>query len=225
MYNSDMAENQQIMQPEDVASTSSGLTTVTPQQQAETVEPPAVLTLQPKRDHPRKKVGWSEDTIDNENMTKKKSKCCCIFQRHKQKFEDTDSESSEAECEHCLKHVERRKKNRRRANRNREIQQITSTEQDSELASPDASTSTSVSPDVSASASTSVSPDVSASVSVSPDASASVSVSPDASASASVSPDASASASTSDSPDASPERPLTILLHAGEPPEKQHSPI
>ena len=42
----------------------------------------------------RKKVTWTEDTVDNEHLNKKSSKICCIFHskndpkcRHKNKYE------------------------------------------------------------------------------------------------------------------------------------------
>lgn len=39
----------------------------------------AVITLRAPQTQQRKKVVWTEDTVDNENMNKKKSKCTYIF--------------------------------------------------------------------------------------------------------------------------------------------------
>ncbi|XP_071538731.1 E3 ubiquitin-protein ligase PPP1R11 isoform X2 [Panulirus ornatus] len=56
-----------------------------------------------------KKVSWTNDTIDNENMGKKKSKCCCVYVKPHELNES--SSDSEDECEHCSGHVEKKKKN------------------------------------------------------------------------------------------------------------------
>lgn len=51
---------------------------------------------------------WTETTVDNENMNKKKSKCCCVYvKRHA--FGESSSES-EDECENCFGHVEMKHK-------------------------------------------------------------------------------------------------------------------
>ncbi|XP_063375902.1 E3 ubiquitin-protein ligase PPP1R11-like isoform X2 [Cydia fagiglandana] len=70
-------------------------------------EPVAVITLRPRKS--RKKVVWTDDTVDNEHMNKKKSKCCCIYEKPKA-FGESDSEDSDDECEHCFGHVEKRHK-------------------------------------------------------------------------------------------------------------------
>ncbi|KAG6452970.1 hypothetical protein O3G_MSEX007895 [Manduca sexta] len=41
-------------------------------------------------------------------MNKKKSKCCCIYEKP-HRFGESDSEESDDECEHCFGHVERRR--------------------------------------------------------------------------------------------------------------------
>lgn len=57
---------------------------------------------------PGSRVRWREDTVDNEGMNKKKSKCCCVYQKPLQ-FGESSSETDD-ECEHCFGHVEERKK-------------------------------------------------------------------------------------------------------------------
>lgn len=52
----------------------------------------------------KKKVAWSPDTVDNEHMNKKKSKCCCIY-RKPHEFGESSSDS-ENECDNCKGHVE-----------------------------------------------------------------------------------------------------------------------
>ncbi|KAK3766709.1 hypothetical protein RRG08_046006 [Elysia crispata] len=83
--------------------------------QTETVEileerqSPPVLTLrlqQPGRqDH---RVKWTSDTVDNEFMGKKKSKCCCIYEKPKV-FGESDTSSDEEDGDdactpHCRGH-------------------------------------------------------------------------------------------------------------------------
>ena len=44
-----------------------------------------------------KKVTWTEDTVNNEGMGKKKSKICCIYHRPKLSPDDPDTSS----CDSC----------------------------------------------------------------------------------------------------------------------------
>ena len=53
-----------------------------------------------------KKVSWTEDTVDNEAMGRKKSKCCCIYRKPREDLEESSESESEGECEHCSGHVE-----------------------------------------------------------------------------------------------------------------------
>lgn len=46
--------------------------------------------------------------MDNEGMNKKKSKCCCIYQKPLQ-FGESSSDTDD-ECENCYGHVEQKKK-------------------------------------------------------------------------------------------------------------------
>uniref|UniRef100_A0AC35UAJ9 Protein phosphatase 1 regulatory subunit 11 n=1 Tax=Rhabditophanes sp. KR3021 TaxID=114890 RepID=A0AC35UAJ9_9BILA len=55
-------------------------------------------------------VTWSENTVDNENLNRKKSKCCCIFKKTK-RWDESSSDSDEDETEHCKGHVEKKKEN------------------------------------------------------------------------------------------------------------------
>lgn len=73
--------------------------------------PPLTLKLRKAKARLEKKVSWTEDTVDNEGMGKKKSKCCCIYQKPKGEFDETDeSDESDNECEHCSGHVEQASK-------------------------------------------------------------------------------------------------------------------
>lgn len=54
-----------------------------------------------------RRVGWSSDVVDNENLNKKKSKCCCVYTKPTDFGES--SEEEEDDCEHCSGHVEVKK--------------------------------------------------------------------------------------------------------------------
>jgi len=81
--------------------------------QEEVVVPPAEPTVVLRLRKPRtsREVHWAQDTVDNEGLGKKKSKCCCIYEKPKT-FGESSSESDD-ECEHCRGHVEKKKKNKR----------------------------------------------------------------------------------------------------------------
>lgn len=76
------------------------------------------IELQPEQDVPTvrlrlrkpkqcKKVQWTSNTVDNENMNKKKSKCCCIYEKPR-KFGESSSDEDD-ECDHCHGHREKKK--------------------------------------------------------------------------------------------------------------------
>lgn len=71
---------------------------------------PPVLRLRLQKPRSDKKVQWTNGTVDNEHMNKKKSKCCCVYVKPRE-FGESSSES-EDECEHCYGHVELKKKNK-----------------------------------------------------------------------------------------------------------------
>lgn len=71
--------------------------------------PTLVLELhRPTDTGPR--VRWSEGTVDNEFMNKKKSKCCCIYTKpHDPEANEEDKPTSVDEyenCQHCRYHTE-----------------------------------------------------------------------------------------------------------------------
>ncbi|KAI8771164.1 E3 ubiquitin-protein ligase PPP1R11 [Biomphalaria glabrata] len=76
----------------------------------ENEQSPPVLQLrlqQPKNEH---KVKWTTDTVDNEFMGKKKSKCCCIYEKPKVFGESDSSSSSDDENDDCTAHCRGHKK-------------------------------------------------------------------------------------------------------------------
>jgi len=64
---------------------------------------PPTLRLKLKKEE-RKKVQWTSETVDNEHMNKKKSKCCCVFVK-KRPFGESDSDESDGDCDHCSGHT------------------------------------------------------------------------------------------------------------------------
>ncbi|XP_023224114.1 protein phosphatase 1 regulatory subunit 11-like [Centruroides sculpturatus] len=67
-----------------------------------------VVRLKLKKPSTQKKVKWSEETVDNENLNKKKSKCCCIYVKPLE-FAESSSDTDD-ECDHCRGHVEIKRK-------------------------------------------------------------------------------------------------------------------
>ncbi|EPX70720.1 protein phosphatase inhibitor [Schizosaccharomyces octosporus yFS286] len=62
-----------------------------------------VLRLQPESRGRR--VRWANNTVDNENMNKKKSKVCCIFHKAK-RFDESSSESdSDSDSSSCSRNA------------------------------------------------------------------------------------------------------------------------
>uniref|UniRef100_A0A914L4H3 E3 ubiquitin-protein ligase PPP1R11 n=1 Tax=Meloidogyne incognita TaxID=6306 RepID=A0A914L4H3_MELIC len=96
----------------DVESRGSGTTTITQVNQPEDntengnhlllrLEQPSTSENTTERNSPR--VQWTEDTVDNENLGKRKSKCCCIFKK-KRDWNDSDSSDEDCESDHCRGH-------------------------------------------------------------------------------------------------------------------------
>jgi len=54
-----------------------------------------------KKEKETKKIQWTEDTVDNEGLGKKKSKVCCVYKKPRPYL---DCSSSEDEEEHCHGH-------------------------------------------------------------------------------------------------------------------------
>lgn len=60
----------------------------------------ATLKLKLKKKE-NKKIQWTEDTVDNEGLGKKKSKICCVYKKPRPHL---DCSSSEDEEDHCPGH-------------------------------------------------------------------------------------------------------------------------
>ncbi|XP_044727570.1 protein phosphatase 1 regulatory subunit INH3-like [Chrysoperla carnea] len=72
-----------------------------------------VLRLRLKKPKTYKQVQWTTGTVDNEFMNKKKSKCCCIYEKKRLPTDrSSDEESDRDECDHCHGHVEQRIKSK-----------------------------------------------------------------------------------------------------------------
>ncbi|KAK9872922.1 hypothetical protein WA026_020274 [Henosepilachna vigintioctopunctata] len=74
----------------------------------------STVRLRLKKPANDKKVQWSNETVDNEDMNKKKSNCCCIYTKPRSIEEESSSssssESEDEECEHCKGHIKKKKK-------------------------------------------------------------------------------------------------------------------
>lgn len=67
------------------------------------------------KDSGRKKVSWTNETVDNEGMGRKSSKCCCIYVKPKTKRvkdgdgsngqSSEDDSSDEGDCDNCVGHT------------------------------------------------------------------------------------------------------------------------
>lgn len=64
----------------------------------------------PPQSASRRRVLWAADTVDNENMNKRKSKCCCIFEKQRE-FGESSSDSEADDCPNCRGHKEKSRKN------------------------------------------------------------------------------------------------------------------
>jgi len=58
------------------------------------------LRLKLKKDGEKKKIQWTEDTVDNEGLGKKKSKICCQYKKPRAHLD----ESSDDESDDCSGH-------------------------------------------------------------------------------------------------------------------------
>lgn len=83
-----------------MSSISSGSSTITSEAQPSTSNATVTLNLTKRRNS--KKVVFTDDTVDNEDLNRKKSKCCCIWEKPKT-LEESESES-EDECDNCYGH-------------------------------------------------------------------------------------------------------------------------
>jgi len=81
---------------------SSNSTTITQENSKEQDTNIPTLKLHLKKDK-GKKIQWTEDTVDNEGLGKKKSKCCCQFRKSRTELEESSSEEEEG-CEQCPGH-------------------------------------------------------------------------------------------------------------------------
>lgn len=73
--------------------------TIVVEEQADESTPEQQIRLVGSADgtQPRPRVSWTEDTVDNENLNRKKSKICCIFHPTKEFGESSEESASESE--------------------------------------------------------------------------------------------------------------------------------
>ncbi|XP_068188326.1 E3 ubiquitin-protein ligase PPP1R11 [Antennarius striatus] len=59
------------------------------------------LTIKLRKRKTEKKVEWSSDTVDNEHLGRRSSKCCCIYEKPRQFGESSSESEGEDEDEGC----------------------------------------------------------------------------------------------------------------------------
>lgn len=79
--------------------------TITETVQTSTPPPPQQegrsLTIKLRKRKTEKKVEWSSDTVDNEHLGRRSSKCCCIYEKPKQFGESSSESEGEDDDEGC----------------------------------------------------------------------------------------------------------------------------
>ncbi|KAG8448504.1 hypothetical protein GDO86_015554 [Hymenochirus boettgeri] len=83
-----------------------GATSSTVTTESETQPEHRSLTLKLRKRKPDKKVEWTCDTVDNENLGRRSSKCCCIYEKPRQFGESSTESEDEDECcdsAHCIR--------------------------------------------------------------------------------------------------------------------------
>ncbi|KAM4696428.1 E3 ubiquitin-protein ligase PPP1R11 [Rhinophrynus dorsalis] len=83
-----------------------GATSSTVTTESETQPEHRSLTLKLRKRKPDKKVEWSCDTVDNENLGRRSSKCCCIYEKPRPFGESSTESEDEDDCcdsAHCIR--------------------------------------------------------------------------------------------------------------------------
>ncbi|XP_075559609.1 uncharacterized protein LOC142591112 [Dermacentor variabilis] len=71
--------------------------------QAAPAEKPLKITKKKSKQGLRRVVSWTTETVDNENLNRKSSKCCCIYVKPT-KFGEDSEEDDEGDCDNCRGH-------------------------------------------------------------------------------------------------------------------------
>jgi len=80
-------------------------TTVTEEETPEGTEETLRLKLKKGAAAEKKKIQWTEDTVDNEGLGKKKSKCCCQYKKPRANLDESSGDESEDDgCGSCPGH-------------------------------------------------------------------------------------------------------------------------
>uniref|UniRef100_A0A672H6U8 E3 ubiquitin-protein ligase PPP1R11 n=1 Tax=Salarias fasciatus TaxID=181472 RepID=A0A672H6U8_SALFA len=79
--------------------------TITETVQTSTPPPPAQegrsLTIKLRKRKTEKKVEWSSDTVDNEHLGRRSSKCCCVYEKPRQFGESSSESEGDEDDEGC----------------------------------------------------------------------------------------------------------------------------
>ncbi|KAL1445663.1 hypothetical protein MTO96_029105 [Rhipicephalus appendiculatus] len=92
------------------AAASGSLTEQLNPDQVPPAEKPLKITKKKSKPGQRGVVSWTIDTVDNENLNRMSSKCCCIYVKPTKFGEDSEDNEEEGDCEHCRGHFPKGRK-------------------------------------------------------------------------------------------------------------------
>ncbi len=85
--------------------TTSTTVTLAASQSPESISNTLRLTSAQIQSVQRRRVSWATETVDNEGMGRKKSKCCCIYQKPRNWDESSEEDENEDDdCKNCRGH-------------------------------------------------------------------------------------------------------------------------
>jgi len=84
----------------------------------------------------RRRVSWTTETVDNEFLNKKKSKCCCVYQKPRSWNESSsEDENEDHDCQNCRGHRKKDfNKNKLYKDKRQELEEQQATEENNETA-------------------------------------------------------------------------------------------
>ncbi|KAL1477263.1 hypothetical protein MTO96_035878 [Rhipicephalus appendiculatus] len=95
------------------AAASGSLTQQLNPDQVPPAEKPLKITKKKSEPGQKRVVAWRTDTIDNENLNRMSSKCCCIYVKPTKFGEESEDDEEEGDCEHCRGHFPKGRKFRK----------------------------------------------------------------------------------------------------------------
>jgi len=88
-----------------MSSNNTAATTTVTEETSEGTEETLRLKLKKGSVAEKKKIQWTEDTVDNEGLGKKKSKCCCQYKKPRANLDESSGDESDDDgCGSCPGH-------------------------------------------------------------------------------------------------------------------------